>query len=165
MAVAVPLDPGPVGHGIGGRPDPVEADGRQRRGVQHPLGARAVLDPDRAPADEGVEPPAVEPAGHRLVVADGPQPLAAGQRGVRVAEHRGELAVVVDDRRAHPRRLLGGGQGDEVDVVVVQPGQERAAAAVDHVLAGRGGEGTVDLGHDPLRDAHVDEAALDDDIT
>ena len=100
--------------------------GRHR--VQHPGAARTVLDAHRSLGDEGVEPPAVERAGDRLVVADRPQPLALAQRGVRRASAAANWSASATYGGPHERRALGRGQGEEVDVVVVQAGDERAAA-------------------------------------
>ena len=73
----------------------------------------------------------VEVAGDRLVVPDDPQPHVGGVVGVGGAEHGGQAVDVAGadgrDVHGHPGRRSGG----EVQVVVVEPREQRAAVAVD----------------------------------
>src|ERR687893_164389 len=100
---AVALDAGAVGR-------VVDADQLEPPRVEHPRAARPVLHPHRAGGHQRVEAPAVDGAGDRLVVSDGPQPLALAEGDVRLAHDGGEAVLVVDHRRADERGAPGGGQ-------------------------------------------------------
>ncbi len=124
--------PGPEGV----QPGVAERQAYPRQGgrVQRPLVAAAVLDPDRPVghrAEELVEGRGVERADHRLVVPDEPHPLAGPGPGCGGPQHLSQPGSVGHRRGPALDRTAAGGQGQEVQVVVVEAGQERPASPVD----------------------------------
>ena len=100
----------------------------------------AVLHAARPGGHEGVEGVAVEVAGDRFVVPDAAQPRTRRQRSIGRAELVGERPVPGDRRRPARDRRRRRGESEQVEVVVVQPGEQGPAAGVDQVSgAGRAG--------------------------
>ena len=125
--------------------------------VQHPQRARAMLHPDGTVRNHGVEGGAVESAA-RAAPAHRPQPCARRKPAVSSSEGGGNVG-----RALEPHRSIGGRHGEDVDVVVVERGQQGATAAVDHVVTRCGAQRRTDLG-DRVTGAHVDPLALDLDV-
>jgi hypothetical protein len=82
-----------------------------------------VLHSHRAVGEEPVENLAVQGPGDRLVVADSAQPGARRQVRVRGAQPRRQVAGGPDVRRSGSDAGSRGGEGAQVQVVVVQARQ------------------------------------------
>ena len=116
---AVALDAAEI---MTGRPV-VDAEMPECGRVHEPRGTGTVLHPYGPVRDHPVEPVAVELTGHGLVVADGSQPASGRLIPVGRREHVGELCSRRHRRRSGVERAGCGGGRDEVDVVVVEPGE------------------------------------------
>jgi len=77
--------------------------------------------------------------------------LVGGRGGQRV----GEPGAVAHGRRAARDGAVGGGKGVQVQVVIAQAGDQRAASALEQGLAGTTGEGWADLGDTAVGDPDV----------
>src|SRR5205807_5594926 len=126
-----------------------EADVVEARAVQRPQRAAAVLDADRPVANQRVEERTVELARNRLVVADPAHPTFGGGAPGRGPQHTRQVAGVVDRGRAAPDRPVGGSQGQEVDVMVVEAREQGRAPPVEHLVAAATGQTGAD-GHDAV---------------
>ena len=93
------------------------------------------------------------------MIADGPDPsvLARARAGShhRCRQRAVELGGGGDGRRSDGDGIERSGQRQEVDVVVPQSGQQRAAVAVDHRGARRGGAVAADVDHHSSADGNV----------
>jgi hypothetical protein len=108
-----------------------------------------MLDADRATVDDGVEPRPVDRPGHRIVVPDGPDPRLGWKGAIRGPQRGDELR-----RRAHVGRTGGNGRTrrrhrHEMDVMVAEPGQERATPGLDHRRRPRGARSRRPKSYDP----------------
>ncbi len=113
-ALAVTLDAGVLGPGQAERP--------RSRGVDHPQGAAAVLEPDRALAVQAVEAGYVQQPGHVLAVADPAHPpVLVGRRS---GERHGEHVRPGYLRGAALHRGRRRGHRVQVQVVVAEPGNQ-----------------------------------------
>ncbi len=112
-----------------------------------------MLDADGAVGSQVVEKRSVEVTGNGLVVADSANPSASLRAKAQGIPQRLDAS---DLRRAAADRCLGGGHGHQVDVVVVQAGEERAAGGVEHPLAAAAGQRAADLGDPAAGDAEVE---------
>ncbi|WP_253919868.1 hypothetical protein [Dietzia psychralcaliphila] len=65
-----------------------------------------------------------------------------------------------DVRRTDVDGQLGGGEGVQMDVVIVEPGQEGGAATVDDIF-GRSGKSAADLGNELAPDSDIDDPSAD----
>ena len=108
-------------------PSPV---GRQRRGVEHPQRPAAVLHPHRPVGHERVEAVPVERAGDATRGSRSPRTHPVPWRRRRAGRRR-SAAGIADVRWAEADRLPRRGHRQQVDVVVVQPGQHSPAGGVD----------------------------------
>lgn len=121
-----------------------------------------MLDPYRMIGNQAVEHVPIEIAGHRLVIADGPDPLARPAIGGCSRQHRRQGPQIADPGRSDLERPAGLGQGQDVEVVVVQAGQHRATAQVQLVVAGKPAQSRSERS-DPIRlDTQVAPALTDD---
>jgi hypothetical protein len=130
--------------------------------VEHPELAAAMLDTDRAVIHHRVKETPVEGTGDRLVIPDTPQPACGPDQGGGPAQHGGKGGLVTNRRRPAPHRLAGGGDGKQMNVMIVKSRQEGPAIGVDdRVLVAT--SDVVSDASDPLAaDLHVDQAvALD----
>ena len=98
------------------------------RRVQDPHRTAAVLDPHGVLGDERIQLFAVELAGDRGVVADGPDP-AVGSRRRPVASACASCAFVRTSRRPDREGVERRGHRPQVQVMVVQSGQHRTGLA------------------------------------
>ena len=129
----------------------VEAEPLDARRAQDPERAAAVLDAERDARRERVEVAAVERARDRVVVADAADPAPARPRA---AQRALEIVARAHLGRAAAHRVGRRGERQQVQVVVVEPGKQRAARRVEALLAAAGLERRADL-RDPLaRDPH-----------
>jgi hypothetical protein len=138
----------------------VEAKPRHRRGVQHPQRAGAVLHADRAVRQHAVERQAIERPRDGLVIPHAPQPPACGQRRVGRAQPVPQFGRGPHRRRADRDAAVRGGEGPQVDVMVMQAGQQGVARGVDVRLAGRRAQARRALGHASAGDPDVGELAI-----
>ena len=141
--------------GIGAEHAPVrcgvQADRANRGGIEEPHLAGAVLHPHRPIWKQRVEACAIQPARHGLVIADATHPAITR----RTLERRAEFIQSGHFRRPARRRAQRRAQGEAVQMVIVQPRQQHAAARFEHLLTGGGPQAAADL-HDPLTAAtHV----------
>lgn len=121
-----------------------------------------MLNAYRVIGNQAVEHIPVEVTGHRLVIADRPDPLARPAFGGRGRQHRRQGPPIVDPGRSDLERPAGLGQGQDVEMVVVQPRQHRPAAQVQLVVAGKPAQSRSERS-DPTRlDAQVAPAVTDD---
>ncbi len=133
----------------------IEPEALDRARVQHPKCTAAVLDAGRPVGDERIEADPVERACDRLVVADTAQKISGiGAERVR------ERGAIRDGGRAAGYGLERGSQGEEMDVVVVQPGKQGAALGVERGFTGARRDPFGDRLDSPLRDAHVAHVTL-----
>ena len=109
----------------------------QGLGVERPRQPRAVLHPHRAVLHRCVQSRPVERAGTPAVVGDAPQPLARTQAPACCSQHAGQAGLVHHVGRPAGHRRPPGRLGEQVQVVVVQAGKQRAATGVDIDLSGR----------------------------
>ena len=133
----------------------VEAEQTGAGRVDHPQRAGAMLHPDRAVRYEPVERVPVEDAGDGLVVRGAAQPRAGRPgRGGRGEPGR-EFGRGPHVRRAGRDAVPRGGERQQVDVVVVQPGQQRAARRIELVFAGDPAQSRAELGDEAAADPHI----------
>src|SRR5205085_8463941 len=102
---------------------------------------------------EGVERVAIQATGG-LMTADSAQPRPGGQAGVCVLQDGCDVA-------AELHRPVGGGHGEEVDVVVVEAGKEGTSTGVEHLLPLLGLQGACHFGNGVAAHAHVHPTSLD----
>nr|WP_235947965.1 hypothetical protein [Candidatus Frankia alpina] len=131
----------------------VDAGQTQCRRVEHPQCPAPVLHPHRPVGQQRVEGMPVEVTGHRRVVANRAHP----PRRLR-DRCRAQPGDVDDLRRPHPHRRRRRRQRQQVDMMVVQSGQQRAAVDVDDGLTrARAQRVGADLDDPPAREPHVRE--------
>jgi len=114
-----------------------------------------MLQPDRAIRHQPVQRVAVKGPGDRLVVPGAAQPRArregrAGRREPGCQPGRGPHV-----RRAGRDAVPRGGEREQVDMVVVQPGQQRAARRVELVFAGDPPQSLAEVGDEAAGDPHI----------
>ena len=127
----------------------------ERGGVERPQGAAVVLHPDRYVTPHPVQHMPVQRARDRLVIAHATHPPGPGGG---LAESLLQPGAVAHAGGGAVHRLGGLGQGEQVDVVVVQARQQRTAGTADHVGSAR----MVSLWRSYVADSavgHVDVAA------
>ena len=122
----------------------------QSGAVQEPSGSAAVLDAHAPAGGESVEGGVVEVARDRLVVADAPDPVAGSftQGGLERGRRANGRGSAVD-------RLERGGERQQVDVVVVQGGQQRSTGPLQDSFTVARVEPSPDAGHGLARDLDV----------
>ena len=135
MALAVALNANVVGG--------VEFEHPAGRRVEHPRGAAAVLHAQGPVGHHAVEQLAGELARHRFVITDCAYPAlrVAGNRGGRERPPHGLGVGRVTGSAGH--RVSCGGQREQVQVMVVQAGNDSAAARVDHEFVAVGLQAAV----------------------
>ena len=111
----------------------VDVDPPAGGAVEDPEGAGAVLHPGWAIGHELVERSPVQQTAGRLVPAHGPQPDAGPQRLRRLAQPGCDGVRPLDSSEVD--RPVGGRYGQEVDVVVVEPGEEGATTSLEDPLS------------------------------
>lgn len=148
----------PVDSGLDGV---IEADGVNGGAVEDPHGAASMLDADGPVWHDPVEVVAIEIVGDGLVVADAPQPATGSGRVARCPQRRGEVGRMLDIGRTDGDGMARRGERHEVDVVVVEAGDEGAAGGVENVVAGGAGQGGGHGGDLLAGDADVDEPSVE----
>ena len=109
-----------------------------------------MLDADRLAGAHPVQRGGVQVPGGRLVVAGAADPPIGVRHGG--SQRRGQAGPVADLGRPAAHGRGRGGQRVQVQVVVAQPGQHRAAPAVVNRLAGPGPQPGRHLGDPPAAD-------------
>ena len=123
-----------------------------------------MLHPDLPRRDDRIEDVAVERPGHRLVVPDGPHPPPRLERRIRRPQRRGEPLRPDHVPRPHRDGPPGRRQGQQMDVVIVEPRKQRPAPRLEHLIAWRVDRSRSSGGHvdDPVGlDTHVDDTSFD----
>ena len=113
-----------------------------------------MLDANRTRRFDAVERLAVEQAGDGFVVAHAADP----SRARRVAQCVAQLGAGVDLRRPAAQRTRCRGERQQVDVVIVQAGQQSAALGVDFPLVGAALKTAPDFGDETVAATHVQAA-------
>ena len=113
---------------------------------------------------DGVEELAVEQSGNRLVVAHGadPRPFRVGSIGF--PQRAGQRCPVAHGGRTDIDRRHGRGRRQQVDVMIVQTGDQCTAASLD-TLGRRHVTAVPDGGDVTPRDHDVDHLTLDLDVS
>jgi len=119
-----------------------------------------MLNPDRMAITDTIQVGGIEVACNRLMVADAPHPLVAVAIVIQTfrtrAHHIAEFAVSRHRGRAALDRGPGGREREEVDMVVMQSGQQRTAVPVDHLFVPAWRDCPLDLDHLATMAPHVD---------
>src|SRR6187549_774639 len=118
-----------------------------------------MLDAHRPIGDESVEARSDELAGNRFVVADATDPPGAR---LESTQRRSKLLYVANRWRAAASRALGRREREQMNVMVVEAGEEGAAFAVDHALAALCLQALGDRRDAAILDAHVEWRAVAD---
>ena len=130
----------------------------QRRRVEQPHSAGAMLQAQRPVWHQPVERCGIGQAHHALMIADTAQPASSGL-GI---EPRSQPIGVGYIGRAAPQRCAAGSKPGEVDVMIMQAGEQSAAAGLDVVLARLSRRNRRDLCDPPLRNPHIGEPGAPD---
>jgi hypothetical protein len=133
----------------------VEAEQADGGRVDHPQRAGAMLYADRAVRYQPVQRVPVEDPGDGLVVRGAAQPRAGRPGSVGRGEPGREFGRGPHVRRAGPDAVPRGGERQQVDMVVVQPGQQRAARRVVFVFAGDPAQSLAEVGDEAAADPHI----------
>ena len=124
--------------------DAVKSQQLEGSRVQHPLAAGPFLHPNGAFRDHPVEQVAVDGPGDALVVADAPDP-GAGWRCPSDPAQRVHEPIGIDHLgRPEPHRGPGRRGREQVDVVVVEAGQDGATMGVEDLVGDADLEGRPD---------------------
>ena len=118
-----------------------------------------VLDPQRAIRNDPVELLAAELTRHRFEVAGAADPLAVPCGAAKCARETRRIAYV---RRAARDRREGRCEREQVQVVVVQAREQRAACRVEHGLAATPLDHASDLGDRLIGNPHVERRGAAD---
>ena len=130
-----------------------ESQDARRGGVQRPHLAGSMLYADRSLRNDRVQRAAVQRPGDGFVIADAADPFAAGG-----ARKRGDKRFAINNfRRAAFHGTARGGEGEQVNVVIMESGKQRPSPRFDDFLAARGKPG-ADLDHAAVATAHVGAA-------
>ena len=110
-----------------------------------------MLDTDRPVISDLVEGVLVEHPGDGLVVADPANPVFTGCG----LQGRFKFGARRYRRWATCHGTSGGGQGEQVDVVVVQARKQGATPSVEAVFVGRSGKAATDFDDPAVAAAHI----------
>jgi hypothetical protein len=121
-----------------------------------------MLDTDWVVSDDRVEETPVERAGNRLVVPDAPQPAVLVDRRGGLPQLGGKGGPIPNRRRPAPHRPARGGDGNQMNVMIVKSRQKGPAMGLnDRVLVARW-DVAFDLSDSPAADLHVDRGVAVD---
>ena len=138
----------------------VHPDAFEGERVHEPTHPAAMLDADRTIGDDAVDPPSVD-VGHRLVEAGPPQPPVRGRSCA--ANRRREVVGASHEWWSGSKRPTGRCEGEQVEVVIVETGDQSRALSIDHDLCTGdvGGVRGNDRSDDAIRNHDIDDASFD----
>ena len=132
----------------------IESQNARCGGVQEPHLAGAMLYSDRTLRCDRVERAAVQHAGDGFVIADAANPLAAG--GAR--KRNGKRVTIADLRRTAVDGSARGGEGEQVDVMIMQTGKQSPSPRLDDFFATARRKPGADLDNATVATAHIGAA-------